>query len=383
MNTQHNDWLSSGFKDAELMQNLVNKITPLANELNQQLGRPVQIMEVCGGHTHTLFRYGINTLFERNIEFIHGPGCPVCVLPREVIDQCIAWLTNDNCILASFGDAIRVPGTTMSLQQARAQGRRVEVVYSPLDALNLAKKNPDKEVIFLAIGFDTTMPSTALTVLQAAAQNITNFSIYPVHITLIPTLKVVLGDSSIMLDGLIGPGHVSMVIGTKPYDFIANDYGLPFVVAGFEPLDVLQSLYMLLMQKKQVMAGADARVENQYARAVLTHGNANALRAMAQVYTPQSKSIWQGLGANQEVGVTLQAEYNQFNAEFKFGAYQCERESTNLTPIYCDQVIMGKRSPSQCPNYGKTCTPQSPLGALMVSSEGACAAWYLYNGATA
>lgn len=363
------------FRQPALSQALIDKIRPLAEKLSLQRNRPLQIMEVCGGHTHTLFRYGIQQLFSEHIEFVHGPGCPVCVLPRDVIDQCIAWAEQPDLILATFGDAIRVPGHQRTLQQARASGADVRVVYSPLDALTLAKENPDKQVIFLAIGFDTTMPSTALTVLQAATEQCDNFSVYAVHITIIATLKTVLNDNSVSLDGLIGPGHVSMVIGTQPYDFIATDYQLPFVVSGFEPLDILQSLYMILLQLEQ----GSCKVENQYSRTVLPDGNAASLRAISRVYQPKVKSFWQGLGSHAELGVTLKPEYAQFDAEKRFPLLPKLQGDTAENPPHCDDVIMGRVSPPECPNFGKGCTPQTPMGALMVSSEGACAAWYQYK----
>ena len=369
------------FKDPELSQSLVKKIKLLAHKLSAKRGRPIQIMEVCGGHTHTLFRYGIPQLFEGDIEFVHGPGCPVCVLPREVIDQCVTWAQQSDVTIATFGDAIRVPGSQSSLQEARASGANIEVVYSPLDALNFAKQHPDRKVIFLALGFDTTMPSTALTIQQAAKEQCKNFFVYAVHITIIPTLKTVLEDADIVLDGLIGPGHVSMVIGTQPYEFIAKEYALPFVVAGFELLDVLQSVYMVLKQLEGIERGESASIENQYSRTVIPEGNAAAMKAVNAVYAPKAKSFWQGLGAQADLGVEIRPLYESFDAEKQFApiSENTHKQARETNPVYCDDVIMGRINPGECPNFGKGCQPSHPLGALMVSNEGACAAWYQYS----
>lgn len=229
------------FRDPEKAKVLIKEITQLADSQAEALGRPVHIMEVCGGHTHSIFRYGIENLLPESIELIHGPGCPVCVLPMGRVDSCVEIAERENVIFTTFGDAIRVPGSKKSLLQAKADGADVRMVYSPLDALNIARKNPDKEVVFFGLGFETTMPSTAFTILQAKAQGITNFTLFCNHITIIPTIKAVLDSPDLRLDGFLGPGHVSMVIGNKPYDFIADTYHRPVVVAGFEPLDILQA----------------------------------------------------------------------------------------------------------------------------------------------
>ena len=365
------------FRDPRLSRAVVAKLRPLAAELAERKGGPLQVMEVCGGHTHTLFRFGIPQLVADHVQFVHGPGCPVCVLPRDVIAQCVAWAQRPEVVLTTFGDAIRVPGHGLSLQQARAHGASVEVVYSPLDALAIARDHPDREVVFLALGFDTTMPSTALTVLQAEREGITNFSLYAVHIGIVPTLHKVLDDSGTWLDGLIGPGHVSMVIGSDPYGFVAAEHHLPFVIAGFEPLDLLQSLHMVL---RQVAAG-EARVENQYGRTVRPAGNPAALHAIHTVFEPVRRPFWQGLGAGAEVGVGLREEYRRFDAEARLPPLAVVDDAPGV-PVQCDEVIMGRLSPPQCPHFGADCTPDSPLGALMVSSEGACAAWAQLVGST-
>ena len=362
------------FRDRELSLALVDRIRPAAQRIAAERGlERVAVMEVCGGHTHTLFRFGIHQALRDVIEFVHGPGCPVCVLPRDVIAQCVSWAQREDMIVATFGDAIRVPGHGLTLQQARAAGANVQVVYSPLEALETARENPDKNVVFLALGFDTTMPSTALTLLTAKEQGVTNFSLYAVHIGIIPTLQAVLAEGAQYLQGLIGPGHVSMVIGSQPYEFVARDYGLPFVISGFEPLDLLQSLNMILAQLER----GEAKVENQYARTVTSSGNAAALAAINRVFRPEPRSFWQGLGGQTDIGYVLSDEFAEHDAEKRFGIdIATDPLSVAEQPPECDQVIMGRLSPPDCPHFNKGCTQDHPLGALMVSNEGACAAWY-------
>jgi hydrogenase expression/formation protein HypD len=262
------------FRDRAKATALVREITALAGTIQSR--RPIQIMEVCGGHTHAIFRYGIEGMLPEQIELVHGPGCPVCVLPMGRIDDCVAIASEPDVILTTFGDAMRVPGSRGSLLQAKANGADIRMVYSPSDALALARKNPDREVVFFGLGFETTMPSTALTVLEAERDGIGNFSVFCNHITIVPTIKAILDRPDLRIDGFLGPGHVSMVIGTTPYEFIARHYRRPLVVSGFEPLDVLQSVWMVLRQ----IADGRAEVENQYARVVAAGGNAAALRAI-------------------------------------------------------------------------------------------------------
>jgi hydrogenase expression/formation protein HypD len=268
------------FRDPQKAQSLLRAIAALLEEIEICQERPLQIMEVCGGHTHAIFRYGIESLLPAQIELVHGPGCPVCVLPRGRVDDCVALAATSNVIFTTFGDALRVRGSQNSLLDAKAAGADVRMVYSPLDALQMARDHPQQEVIFLALGFETTMPSTALTVLQAEREGIRNFSLFCNHITIIPTIQAVLDSPQLGLDGLIGPGHVSMVIGNRPYEFIAERYHRPVVISGFEPLDILQSLWMVL---KQLAAGRCV-VENQYNRVVSDQGNAAALAAMDKVF---------------------------------------------------------------------------------------------------
>jgi hydrogenase expression/formation protein HypD len=331
-------------------------------------------MEVCGGHTHSIFRYGIEGMLPKSIELVHGPGCPVCVLPMGRVDDCVAIAERPEVIFTTFGDAMRVPGSRKSLLQAKADGADVRMVYSPMDALALARKNPQREVVFFGIGFETTMPSTALTVLQAKRESIENFSVFCNHITIVPTIKAILDSPDLHLDGFLGPGHVSMVIGTAPYEFIARFYKKPMVIAGFEPLDVLQSIWMVLKQIKE----GRCEIENQYARIVPDGGNAPALRAVAQVYELREFFEWRGLGSIDHSGVKMRAAYARFDAERKFALPNIK--IADPKSCQCGEVLKGVIKPWQCKVFGTACTPETPLGALMVSSEGACSAYYQYGG---
>jgi len=338
-----------------------------------QLRRPLQIMEVCGGHTHSIFRYGLKQMLPPQVEFVHGPGCPVCVLPMGRVDDCIALAEHPEVIFTTFGDAMRVPGSKKNLLQAKAEGADVRMVYSPLDALKLAQTNPDREVIFFGLGFETTMPSTALTVLEARKQGIRNFSLFCNHITIIPTIKAILDSPDLQLDGFLGPGHVSMVIGTAPYEFIARHYHKPLVIAGFEPLDILQSLWMVL---KQIAEGR-AEIENQYARIVSERGNAAALAAVNEVFELREFFEWRGLGSIDHSGVRIRAAFAAFDAERKFSVPNLK--IADPKSCQCGEVLKGILKPHECKVFGTACTPETPLGALMVSSEGACAAYYNFG----
>jgi len=297
----------------------------------------------------------------------------VCVLPMGRVDDCVALAERPEVIFTTFGDAMRVPGSSKSLLKAKAEGADVRMVYSPLDALKLAHENPDREVVFFALGFETTMPSTAMTVLQAKAQNITNFSLFCNHITIIPTMRAILDAPDMHLDGFLGPGHVSMVIGTAPYRFIAEHYRKPLVISGFEPLDVLHSLYMVL---KQVAEGR-CEIENQYARIVPEHGNRTALAAVAEVFELREFFEWRGLGSIDHSGVRLRGRYAAFDAERRFGVPNVQ--VVDPASCQCGEVLKGAIKPHQCRVFGTACTPETPLGALMVSSEGACAAYFSYG----
>lgn len=361
------------FRDPGKAQALSREINALIATIARAKHQPLQIMEVCGGHTHSIFRYGIGQFLPAEIEFVHGPGCPVCVLPMGRVDDCVALAERPEVIFTTFGDAMRVPGSKKSLLKAKADGADVRMVYSPLDALSLAKNNPDREVIFFGLGFETTMPSTAMTVLQADAQNVRNFSLFCNHITIIPTIKAILDDPDLRLDGFLGPGHVSMVIGSAAYDFIARDYGKPIVIAGFEPLDVLQSVWMVV---KQIAEGR-AQVENQYGRVVPRDGNKTALAAVGEVFELREFFEWRGLGSIAHSGVRIRERYAAYDAERKFAVPNLKIADPQA--CQCGEVLKGQLKPQQCRIFGTACTPQTPLGALMVSTEGACAAFYNYG----
>jgi hydrogenase expression/formation protein HypD len=301
----------------------------------------------------------------------------VCVTPLEQIDKAHAIASRPGVTFASFGDMLRVPGSHTDLLRLKSEGADVRIVYAPLDAVRLAQQHPDREVVFFAIGFETTMPSTAMTILQAEGEGIANFSVFCNHITIVPTLKAILDSPDLHLDGFVGPGHVSMVIGTAPYAFIAQYYRRPMVVAGFEPLDVLQSIWMVL---KQIRDGR-AEIENQYGRVVSDGGNGPALDAIARVYELRPSFEWRGLGSIDHSGVRLRDAYARFDAEQKFAVPNIR--IADPMSCQCGEVLKGIIKPWQCRVFGSGCTPESPLGALMVSSEGACSAYYQYGGVKA
>lgn len=366
------------FRDPKPAEKLIAAITRVTEQIGATKENPVYIMEICGGHTHAIFRYGLDRLTPPGLEFIHGPGCPVCVLPMNRVDECVDLAERPEVIFTTFGDAMRVPGMKKSLMQAKAEGADIRMVYSPLDALELARRTPDREVVFFGLGFETTTPSTALSIQQASREGLTNFTVFCNHITVPPPIKALLDDPHMVLDGFIGPGHVSMVIGTHPYDFIARDYGKPIVVAGFEPLDLLQSVLMVL---EQIRDGR-AEVENQYARVVPEHGNPVSLAAIDDVYEARPSFEWRGLGEIDASGLRIREAYKAFDAEEKFGiGYGAgPRHVEELEGCACGLVMTGRAKPTDCPQYGVGCTPEMPLGALMVSSEGACAAYWQYGG---
>lgn len=361
------------FRDPEKARILMREIEKITPQITKRIGRPISIMEVCGGHTHSIFKYGIETMLPKTIELVHGPGCPVCVLPMGRVDDCVALAELPGVIFTTFGDAMRVPGSKKSLLQAKAEGADVRMVYSPLDALALARQNPQRQVVFFGLGFETTMPSTAMTILQAQAEGIENFSLFCNHITIIPTVKAILDSPDLNLDGFLGPGHVSMVIGTSPYDFIAEHYKRPVVVAGFEPLDILHSIWMVL---KQINEGR-AEIENQYNRIVPDRGNDQALNAISEVFELREFFEWRGLGSIDHSGVRIRDAYAKFDSEQKFSVPAVK--IADPKSCQCGEVLKGGIKPWDCKVFGKACTPETPLGALMVSSEGACAAYYQYG----
>ncbi len=361
------------FRDPEKAQRLLREIDRLLPRIEVCRHRPLSLMEVCGGHTHAIYKFGVETMLPEAIELVHGPGCPVCVLPMGRVDDCVALAETPGVTLTTFGDAMRVPGSRKSLMQAKADGADVRMVYSPLDALALARRRPDREVVFFGLGFETTMPSTALTILQAERDGVHNFSLFCNHITIIPTIKAILDSPELELDGFLGPGHVSMVIGAKPYRFVAEHYKRPLVIAGFEPLDILQSIWMAL---KQIAEGR-CEIENQYNRIVPENGNGPALDAISRVFELRAFFEWRGLGSIDHSGVRLRDAYARYDAERKFSVPAIK--IADPKSCQCGEVLKGAIKPRECKVFGKACTPETPLGALMVSSEGACAAYYQYG----
>lgn len=361
------------FRDPALVSALLQRIEHLLPQIPDQQRLPLQIMEVCGGHTHAIFKFGLDQLLPEGLEFVHGPGCPVCVLPMGRIDSCLEIAAHPQVIFCTYGDAMRVPGRNGSMLDAKRRGADIRVVYSPLDALTLAQQHPGREVVFFGLGFETTMPATALTLQQAKRLGLTNFTVFCQHITIIPTLRSLLQQPDVRIDGFLAPGHVSMVIGTTPYGFICSQFNKPLVVTGFEPLDILQGLVMLLEQR---VSGRCA-VENQYRRIVPDNGNLLAQQALAEVFVTKERSEWRGLGEIADSGVQLSPTYQDFDAERRFTPQQ--QRVADDPRSRCGDVLTGRCKPDQCPLFGGECTPDNAFGALMVSSEGACAAYYLYR----
>lgn len=360
------------FRNPDLAKAVVAKIRQVVAEIPDKL-KPLQVMEVCGGHTHTLFKFGILQLLPDDIEFVHGPGCPVCVLPKSRLDQCIAIAEQPDTILCTFGDAMRVPGSHGSLLDARARGCDIKMVYSPLDALQIAEQNPDKQVVFFALGFETTMPATAMTAKLAKKGNIHNFKLFCQHITIMPTLTALLNQNDVRVDAFLLPGHLSMVIGTKPYQPLVEHFHKPCVITGFEPLDMLQALLMLVSQIKEQRCELD----NQYSRVVATDGNPQALNIMSEVFTTKNESEWRGLGTIEGSGIQLSDAYQEFDAERNLLVQPVTIGDPDGSR--CGDILTGRCKPTDCPLFGTHCTPDNAIGALMVSSEGACAAYYQYK----
>ena len=331
------------------------------------------LMEVCGTHTMAIAGAGIRSLLPENVKLLSGPGCPVCVTPAEVIDAVLALAMEKNLILASYGDMIRVPGSTPgdSLQRRRALGADVRVCYSPMDALDIAEANPAKEVVFLGVGFETTAPGTAAAVLSAAERGLRNFSVWSMLKTVEPALRALMAMEGFNVQGFLCPGHVATILGEEGFRFLPREYGMPAVISGFEPEDILLAIYRLL---RQIADGAP-KVENEYTRAVRPEGNPLAKAVMAECFTPR-RDLWRGLGEIPQSGLGLREELAAFDAEKKFGV---EIPGPAKTACRCGEVITGRMDPTGCPLFGSRCTPEDPVGPCMVSSEGACAAWYKYS----
>ncbi|MDQ3462372.1 MAG: hydrogenase formation protein HypD, partial [Actinomycetota bacterium] len=332
-----------------------------------------KFMEVCGGHTHTIYKHGLEDYLPETITLVHGPGCPVCVIPMGRVDDAIALAEEPGVIFTSFGDMMRVPGSKGNLLEAKARGADVRMVYSPLDALRIAQANPDRQVVFFAIGFETTAPSTAVTLIKARAAGVTNFSVFSNHVTIVPPLKAILDSPDLRLDGFIGPGHVSTVIGNRPYRFVPAVYGKPLVTSGFEPLDILQGIVMLLRQLRD----GRCEVENQYTRAVRDEGNIRALEVLAEVFELRPHFEWRGLGFISQSGLKLSDAFAPWDAELRYSVPGIRVADPKA--CQCGEVLKGVIKPWECKVFGTACTPETPIGTCMVSSEGACAAYYNYG----
>jgi hydrogenase expression/formation protein HypD len=356
------------FRDAEVAAGVARRIAELTDP-----DRHYKVMEVCGGHTHTIYRYGVHDYLPHNVELVHGPGCPVCVIPMGRVDDGIAIAEQPGVIVTCFGDMMRVPGGRGSFLDANARGADIRMVYSPLDALRIARDNPDRQVVFYAIGFETTAPSTALTLQRAAAEGLANFSVFCNHVTIVPAIKAILDSPDLQLDAFIAPGHVSTVIGCRPYEFIARLHDRPVVCAGFEPLDILQSVQMIMAQ----LAEHRCQVENQYGRVVPWDGNSAALAALSEVFDLRPHFEWRGLGFIPQSALALNDRYRSFDAEVRFGVPGVRVADPKA--CQCGEVLKGVLRPWECKVFGTACTPETPIGTCMVSSEGACAAYYHYG----
>lgn len=345
----------------------------LAKEIHRVTTRPWKIMEVCGGQTHAIVKFGIDELLPKQIELIHGPGCPVCVTPLEVIDQALEIARRPGVIFTSFGDMLRVPGSTTDLLAIKAQGGDVRIIYSPLDAVKIAEQNPTKEVVFFGVGFETTAPATALTVYQAAQKGLKNFSMLISHVLVPPAIEALMASSNCQVQAFLAAGHVCTVMGYEEYFPLVKKYRIPIVVTGFEPMDILQGVLMTVQQ----LESGRAEVENQYARAVRREGNQPAQDLIRKVFQVVPRK-WRGIGEIPQSGLGLSDAYAVFDAAKKFAL--ADKHVEEPAECVAGLILQGLQKPHECPAFGTRCTPEHPFGATMVSSEGACAAYYRYRG---
>jgi hydrogenase expression/formation protein HypD len=353
------------FRDADLVKGVLA-------EIRRTVTRPWVLMEICGGQTHAIMHYGLDQLLPSEIELVHGPGCPVCVTPLELIDKGLAIASQPNVIFASFGDMLRVPGSQQDMSSVRAHGGQVRVVYSPLDAVRLAQENPDKQVVFFAIGFETTAPPNAMSVIQAQALGLKNYSILVSHGCVPPAMHAILSSPQNRIQGFLAAGHVCAVMGYWQYPPIAQQYHVPIVVTGFEPLDLANGILMTVRQLEK----GQAEVQNAYPRVVTYEGNKSAQAVINRVFQPSDRQ-WRGIGLIPMSGLGLRPEFADFDAERRFNVGDIQTRESSV--CIAGQVLQGLKKPVQCPAFGKECTPQTPLGAPMVSSEGACSAYYRYS----
>lgn len=353
------------YRDAKAVKQMVDKI-------HQEIQGHHRIMEVCGGQTHSIVKYGLDQLLPDGIELIHGPGCPVCVTPIAILDQALELAARDGVIFCSFGDMLRVPGSSEDLLSVKAAGGDVRIVYSPLDAVTIARDNPDKEVVFFAVGFETTAPANALAVIQAAQMQLKNFSLLVSHVLVPPAIRAIMTSPDCRIQGFLAAGHVCAVMGYEEYFPLVEEYNVPIVVTGFEPLDVLQGVYLCCKQLEE----GRAELENQYTRVVKKQGNRPAQKFVQQVFTVVERQ-WRGIGNIPDSGLGFQETYTHFDASLRF---DLSHITTGESPeCISGEIMQGIKKPHECPAFGTRCTPEKPLGAPMVSSEGACSAYYRYR----
>ena len=364
--------LYDGFRNPDTIRSLAKQIADEAKNLEA----PLRIMEVCGGHTHTIMKYGLPQLLPDTISFIHGPGCPVCIMPKERIDHAIALARMDNTILVTLGDMIRVPGSRTSLAQERAAGYDIRPLYTPMDALKIAKENPDKSVVFFAIGFETTTPMTAAVIKATVEQKITNLFFHINHVLVPPAVDAIMADGKAQINAFIGPSHVSVISGAKIYQPLPQRYKTPVVVSGFEPVDVLQGILMIVRQ--QVQKRADLEIE--YTRSVTMEGNTVAQKLIATYLQPRSHFRWRGIGDIPDSALEIRPEFAYLDAEKRFGDILPNEPIDDHKLCICGTILKGLAKPMECKVFGTACTPNTPLGSCMVSSEGACNAYYRYAG---
>ncbi len=354
------------YRDADIVHGYLDKIKSIVT-------RPWTIMEVCGGQTHSLVKHGILDILPSEITIVHGPGCPVCVTPQSLINQAVSLALEYGVILCSFGDMLRVPGSTMSLLEAKARGADIRILYSPLEAVEIAKKYPDKQVVFFAVGFETTAPANALSVLHAHRAGLSNYSILTAHVLVPPAIRAIMDDPFTKVNGFLAAGHVCTIMGNSEYYPIADEYKIPLVVTGFEPVDLMQGLYLTIEQLEQ----GKYEVVNQYSRVVNEEGNPEARKVIEEVFEVSQRN-WRGIGIIPRSGYAVKEKYELYDAEKKFKLTANEVE--NETGCIAGSILKGLKKPKDCPHFGKTCTPLNPLGAPMVSTEGACAAYYHFSG---
>ncbi|MEN8147964.1 MAG: hydrogenase formation protein HypD [Campylobacterota bacterium] len=371
MNELHLKDLYEQFRDPQIIKALAFEIEKEAKELKE----PLRIMEVCGGHTHTIMKYGLMQILPENIEFIHGPGCPVCIMPKERIDHAVALANIDDAILCTLGDMIRVPGSKSTLAKERAKGRDIRPLYSPMDVIKIAKENPDKEVIFFAIGFETTTPMTAAVIDHVVKNSITNIFFHINHVLVPPAVKAIMNPGLAKINAFIGPSHVSVITGSKIYEPLSAAYNTPIVVSGFEPVDVMEGILMMLRQKKE----GRHEVEIEYTRSVTREGNLKAQTLIEQYMESREHFRWRGIGDIPDSALKLRDAYDRINAEKVFANVLSDEPIDDHKLCICGTILQGLAKPKDCSVFGKACTPNNPLGSCMVSDEGACNAYYRYG----